>query len=497
MLFPVAEDLREQNAGWCHCGRLSHMKSAVIYARLSDVRKGDTDGIERQLREAEAVAKRLGLKVVERLIDNDISAADRRKARPAYQRLMEGIATNQWGVVVVRSLDRWVRRPRELEDIIEAVEKSKVRVEAMGGVVDLRTPQGRLMARNMTSFAYHEVEVTRKRVTDWHEDRAARGLAAPGNAGYGFEPDKVTVNKDEAKRIREAARRVLAGEALLSIVRRWNDQGVTMRGAQWRPGALRRVLLAPRIAGLRSHRGVIVEAPATWPAIIDRETFDRVGKILTSPSRRASMSTRDQRLLTGILTCGVGFERADKRPKCGKPLNAKTVKKGERYYCRHCLGTLVAANQVEDFLFGAVVEAVDGKQLVAAVKQLRKNDAVMNVHEQIATIEGELADLAADYGAGEMSRAEWKAAKGGLDGRLTTLRDQAGRQHESSAVETWAGKGTLLRKTWPSLSHMEKRQIITATFADIIVKPAIRGHNRFNADRLELVPTSYGSAAAA
>src|SRR5690242_12351803 len=99
---------------------------AVVYARLSDVRKGDTQGIDRQIREARAHAKRLDVDVVEELVDNDVTAAKSTR-RPAFERLMTGIAAGTWDVVVLRSLDRWVRRPAELERIIDVVEKSQVR----------------------------------------------------------------------------------------------------------------------------------------------------------------------------------------------------------------------------------------------------------------------------------------------------------------------------------------------------------------------------------
>lgn len=453
------------------------MKSAVIYARLSDVRKGDVEGIERQVREGEAHAKRLKAKVVERLVDNDVTAADRKKNRPAFQRLMAGMAENTWDVVILRSLERWVRRPAELEEIIEVASKSSVRVESIhGGTIDLSTRQGRMLARMMTNIAIDEVDAVTERVTDWHADRAARGLPCSGKAGYGFNADKVTVNEREAKRIREAAQRVLDGEALLSITRSWSKAGVTFHGAEWRPSTLRRILLAPRIAGLRTHNGDIV-GPAVWPAIVDRATFDRVTKVLTSPSRR-SPGSRGQKLLTGILTCG--------RDGCGQALNHKWDQKGPRYYCRHCLGTLIAADHTEDAVRDAVIEAVDDKALAKAYRAAKPRGKVDRLGE-IAQLEADLADLAHQLGEGELTMAEWKVARAGIDKRIGAARAEVERDLDGDALAQWVGQGRALAESWESMGDAQKRSIITAVFDDIVVGPAIRGVNRFDARRLTFV----------
>jgi site-specific DNA recombinase len=66
---------------------------------------------------------------------------------------------------------------------------------------------------------------------------------------------------------------VLRGESLRSIVMDWNERGVkTVGSGKWQGSMIRRVLMSPRIAGLKEHRGEIV-GEATWPAIIDRATM--------------------------------------------------------------------------------------------------------------------------------------------------------------------------------------------------------------------------------
>jgi hypothetical protein len=56
----------------------------------------------------------------------------------------------------------------------------------------------------------------------------------------------------EQELIEEAATRVLRGESLRSIAMDWNKRGVkTVGGGTWQGSMIRRVLMSPRIAGLK------------------------------------------------------------------------------------------------------------------------------------------------------------------------------------------------------------------------------------------------------
>jgi site-specific DNA recombinase len=79
----------------------------------------------------------------------------------------------------------------------------------------------------------------------------------------------------EKELIEEAASRVLRGESLRSIAMDWNERGVkAVGGGKWQGSMLRRVLMSPRIAGLKEHcREIVGEAKcqrsSTVPPMID------------------------------------------------------------------------------------------------------------------------------------------------------------------------------------------------------------------------------------
>ena len=74
--------------------------------------------------------------------------------------------------------------------------------------------------------------------------------------------------------VREAVSPVLRGESLRGIAFDFNKRGIKPAGGKkngeskidkWQGPTLRRVLISPRIAGLREHNGEVV-GKAVWPA---------------------------------------------------------------------------------------------------------------------------------------------------------------------------------------------------------------------------------------
>jgi site-specific DNA recombinase len=152
-----------------------------------------------------------------------------------------------------------------------------------------------------------------------------------------------------AAAVKKAYADVLAGVSVYSIAQDWNAQGFTSaRGRAWTQTGVRAVLLNPRNAGLRAHKGVIV-GKAVWPAIVDRDTFDGMVALLTSSGRRVGGARGRKYLLSGLAVCG----------KCGKTLgSAMPSKRGQepRYHCKHCHGVARKIESVDNFVLDVVAE---------------------------------------------------------------------------------------------------------------------------------------------
>src|SRR3954447_17985683 len=91
---------------------------AAIYARISSDREQNGLAVGRQLEDCERLAAERGWRVVERYVDQDVSAYKSR-ARPAYRRLLGDLRRGTVDGVIVYHLDRLHRQPRELEEFFD------------------------------------------------------------------------------------------------------------------------------------------------------------------------------------------------------------------------------------------------------------------------------------------------------------------------------------------------------------------------------------------
>jgi len=191
-------------------------RRACIYVRISSD-DGSALGVERQRQDCALLAATLGWDVAKAFIDNDVSAFSG-KTRPAYERMLAALEAGTYDALVVWDTDRLTRQPIELEHIINLAERRGLELACVGGDIDLATPQGRLTARIKGSVARHEVEQQSRRIKRKTLERAEVGKPH-GKVAYGW----VRVNghdeihPEQAAIVREAARRVLAGESLRSI----------------------------------------------------------------------------------------------------------------------------------------------------------------------------------------------------------------------------------------------------------------------------------------
>src|SRR3954451_12319512 len=189
---------------------------ATIYARISDDSEGRAAGVDRQVEDCKALAERLGwtlsTDVEPVLIDNDISASTRSKARrPAFDRLLAGISSGEYDGVLYYSNSRLTRRPREYETIIEAVENTGVRLASVAsGTADLTTADGRMLGRILAAQDAAEAERIGERVSRAMQHRRdTLGLPSPSRRAFGYAAGGQVVIPEEADAIRLGAQLIL------------------------------------------------------------------------------------------------------------------------------------------------------------------------------------------------------------------------------------------------------------------------------------------------
>ena len=447
---------------------------AGIYARISSDREGEGLGVARQLEDCQRLAEARGWAVVERYVDQDVSAYTGR-LRPEYARLWADIEGRAIDALAIYRADRLHRQPRELEafiDLCEAV--GLTNVASVSGDLDLTTNEGQLVARITGAVAKNESDVKSQRIRRQKEQAAEQGrVAGGGTRAYGWEADKRTVRLDEAEVVRECARRFLAGESTRSICADLNERGVlTATGKKWAPQTMRRMLASPRLSGQSAYKGEIV-ADAVWPAIIGREDGEQIRAKLADPNRRTNKSAR-RYLLVRLLKCSHCGEYLVSRPR-GDGTRRYGCAKGPGF--SGCGKTFINAEPLEQFVTAACLSRLDSRELAAAVRAQSDQPEAERWQQEADTAQAKLDELALAWSTDEITRAEWRVARTALEQRLTNARRQLGKITHTTVLDGLVGNADDVRAAWDSLDLTRQHAILEAILDHVEVGPARRGYN--------------------
>lgn len=466
--------------------------AAVIYSRISDDPTGRAAGVDRQRDECLALAESRNVEVLEVIVDNDLSATTG-KRRPGFERVLELIREDRIDAIVVWHTDRLYRLPRDLEPIIDLADGRRLRfltVEA--SEIDLNTPAGRMAARILAAVSANEVEHKARRQRSAADQRAAHGLptARPG-FGYRRVDGRDIVDDAQAAVIIEGARRVLAAESQRSIAADFNRREIpSPAGAPWQGATLRQLLRRPSLAGLRTHRGNVVGVfdESLHPAILDRDTHDRLVALFDDPTRAVSsrVGHPPKYLLSGIAWCG----------RCGDTLGGRmhrlpgwTPKPGQKSKptrAAYACGTCHRVRRLQ--------EPVDELVTEILLRRLERDDAAelfttgdpAAAHEARAAIAAVTARLAsaADMFAGGAIDAE-QLARITAKGRADRDALEAALSASLPPVLPREAVGAHARSSWASYEP-ERRRAILAALMRVTILPAAGPHQVFDPELIRI-----------
>lgn len=481
------------------------LPEADIYVRISSA--DDTRGVERLVKECLETAARVGWHVPpDRIfIDNDISASRySRKPRPGYDAVLQRIASGVTARLITWHTDRMHRRPAELEAFIDLVEDHHVDIEASRiGRIDLTTPSGRLMARQLGAYAAFESEHKSDRLKSKHREIAENGGWKGGIRCFGYEPDGMTVRESEAAEVQRLAEAVIHGQSLRSLALELNQRGVTtVTGKRWTSAHLRTMLVRSRLAGLREHQGKIVNSKAAWPAILDRPTWEACKTVLEDPARCTGGGGRRGRvptsLGTGLYVCGV----------CDQPRLRLGRSNGRRAVYR-CGNTATSPSQGHVSRVAASLDAyVEG----ALLELLSRPGAVEAMCQVVDTDDAELAALACEQATirPRLNKAAQRYNAGDIDDEQLAIisKELRGRDAEITAVLTAARMRSPLdvllgaesiADMWDTVLAMGQKRAILSEVLVVTVKSAPGGGRApdgsyFNTDSIDIVLTEQARA---
>lgn len=465
-----------------HQDSINQQLRAALYARLSETYDA-AESVPTQLANGDRHAQRRGWHVVARFKDDGYSAF-KEITRDDFVNLIEAIERDEIDVVIIRDVDRLTRNLTDWNRFEKAAVEHRVILSAYtGGDLDLSTPEGAYYGGMETLRAKRESAVKSVRTREG-VDRAARE-GKPSGGGprwFGYtqvfaDPEetnkrkrvilRIEINLVEADALRDAAERVLHGETVGSIIREWTRRGIKPSRAQkWEESSLVKTLRSPRLAGLREWQGK--KYPAQWPAIFDEDMHERLVKLFSDPSRRVHVVGRKQHLLSGIARCG----------KCGGPLYPAARKGASATYrCvtgpagKGCGGVSVNAELLEEYVTGAVLDALESPRMQQAVRAGEDTDAPRRAEllAEISKAQEKRAEARRDWAEDVIDKEDWLDIKQRTEDRIAKARKEYDKLTGSATVFGDIPASDMVRDAWADWNTDRRRAAVKAVMNQVTV----------------------------
>jgi site-specific DNA recombinase len=489
---------------------------AAIYVRISKIKhrgRRETLGVERQEPPCRAFCETQGWQVYPVVfVDNGVSAS-KAKRRERFEEMLSVVRAGKVNAIVTWQADRLLRTVPDASAIVAIAKEHQTLVANVGGVLDLTTAAGRKKFYDLAVAAQYESELRAERSLLKHDELGKAGQwwgsawrpfgwQVQGTKLHDRQDDRCTrddsdrcpmvecellLDSVEAAETRRQVDAVIERGATCSgIATDWNRRGIFRPGSsRWTARKVRKLLTSPSIAGLRQWKGERYKA--TWPAIVDVETFDRLQLALANPppnphrGRRGPLP-RSYLLSGGLAECG--------EPGCGRPLVPHKGKDRRIYRCDSqrggCGKVSRDAEQVEGYVRDLVLAAFDdpdlGPKLRVRLEAKAKGNGVKVLLNERETLRAKLRQLEDDYfddlldrGQFERGQARVKQRLGQLEGELVAATPQR------LPVDLPTGLDAL-HTAWASWSVEARRAVVTFALKRVVVKPVGKGY-RFDGDR--------------
>jgi site-specific DNA recombinase len=435
-------------------------KRAALVIRISKDRDGTSESPETQRGVLERLRESRGWEIGHEYVVRDVSASSKRWALE-LSGLCSLIERGECDGILAVDLDRLVRQVRDISALIEVCEPRRVPIVLASGELDTSTADGILKAHILAAVAENEGRKKSERQKRGNERAAREGKPhIGGRRAYGYDADRVTIRTDEAKVIRELAKRYIAGEPMNALATDLNARGIKPSASkEWTVTTLRSLLSSPRLAGLRTYQGEVV-GPGNWKPIITMEQHAALIERIGSSAKRARPGRPETSLLSGVLRCAL----------CGTGLVSGSSRDTRRYVCvagngrAGCGRMSIGAEKTEDFVTEMVLTALDDSE----VPQLRASGQRERERELADIIERE-SQLSGMYASGDLGQHEWMTARKVLEQRKRAL-GTTDTDRKPPAV-LYGRKS--VRRAWPTMSQAERREVVTWLVEAIDVSPSI------------------------
>ncbi len=471
---------------------------AMVYVRISDDPAGSERGVDRQEADCRAYAAAHGWQVAAVFRENDTSAFKqrtitlpsgervRRVIRPQFRAMLKHLADDQAQVMIAYDLDRAVRDPRDLEDLIDAKVLGGFTVRSVTGSLRLDTDSDVAMARVLVAMANKSSADTARRVARAAKQQAIEGAWHGGRVPFGYRAESgvLVIDPVTGPLVAEAMQRVLAGDSLYRIRKDWNERGIlTTHGCAWSDRTLKLMLRNPSNKGIREYRPVLpdgsraktskMQMKAAWPAIVDDDTWQQVFDVLDARKKArnfhqpGSGAAKRMYPFSGLIRCSA----------CGTAM----IHRGHVYQCiqptRGGCNRSIRSAEVSTLVEEAVLATFEQITL----NPTKRNEGGTDLAARVglaATLDADrerLAQLDDDYYDGLIDKAMWVRQRARIAERI----ERARREYTATTPEH-AGPSidvTTVAAEWKGRTPMWQYQATSLILQAILVHALPEGMN--------------------
>lgn len=410
----------------------------------------------------QAVCKRDGLALVEVHEEMDVSGGKSLADRPGLGAAVAAIEDGKAEVVAAAYFDRLFRSLQTQAEVIDRIEKAGGRVLAVdvGHVTNASAGQW-LSGTMMGAVSEYFRRSAKERSGEGQARAVARGAVPWSRVPIGYQRGENGTLAPDPQTVPIALRAYemrAEGASLAKVRDMLNQQGVerSHRGVQ--------VMLANRAYLGEIHFGEHVNL-AAHEAIIERELFERVQRMVVPRGRRSSSARLLARL--GVLRCG----------SCGARMSAMKMPQQNDYPIYRCPSTSVCARHVTISATIAEGAVVDATRQALADKEGRASgldrarDAVAALDRAQDELDGALRSFVASGLQDEPAAVE----------RLSVLRQA--RDDAQLVVDRLGPQSARVThgdRHWDDMSVAEQRDLIRDTIESATVRPGGRGVERID-----------------
>lgn len=328
------------------------MNKTVIYARFSSDRQTEVS-IDAQVRACTEYAVNHGLQISKIYKDEAISGTT--AARAGYQELLEDAMMDKFDTVLIHKYDR-ISRDMSEQAILDRKFRA-LNIQLIAVAQDFgNEKEGRLTKGITWALAEYYSANLAEEVRKGLRESALNALHCGGVPPFGYDvvDKKLVINEIEAHYVRQMFEYCVSLTSYRPLIEEMSSLGITgKRGKPIKHSQIGEILRNEKYTGtfvysaveekdrmLRRSKPNAIRVENAFPAIVDRETFQRVQEIISS--RKTGYRTTYP--MSGLVYCECGgkmYRHCSTKKKNGNEY------KHNYYRCQSC-GKIIKAELIEE-----------------------------------------------------------------------------------------------------------------------------------------------------